>query len=116
MVIQENEQLFMDLIVFDGLTDQRINEMTEAGYLDAERENTDKAEAFIAQFVTSRQEEVIQTLDEQGSYLKDKGHVMYHAGIKNLMAMEVVMEHLAHNMVIKRKRNGDYITRSEKRC
>jgi hypothetical protein len=114
MAIQENEQLFLDLIVFDGLTDQRIKELIEAGYLDEEKENTDKAEAFIAEFVSARKDEIIDTLNEQGSYFKDKGHVMYHAGIKNLMAMEVVMEHLAHNMVIKRKRDGDYIARTGK--
>jgi len=111
MDIQENEQLFLDLMVFDGLSDNRIKELVEAGYLDEERENTDKAEAFIGHFVMSRKDEVIKTLEEQGSYFKDKGHVMFHAGLKSLMAMEIVMEHLAHNMVIKRKRDGNYIPR-----
>ncbi|MEL7622899.1 MAG: hypothetical protein AAGU12_04860 [Clostridiales bacterium] len=112
MVIVENEQLFLDLTVFDGLSDKRIEELKDAGYLDGECENTEKAEAFIKAFVDSRADEVIKTLDEQGSYFKDKGHVMYHAGLKSLMAMEVVMEHLANHMVIKRKRNGDYIKRN----
>lgn len=112
MAIQENEQLFLDLMVFDGLTEERVNELIEAGYLDEEKENTDKAEAFIAQFVSDRKDETIKTLEEQGSYFVDKGHVMYHTGLKSLMAMEIVMEHLAHNMVIKRKRNGDYIARN----
>ncbi len=112
MVIVENEQLFLDLTVFDGLSDKRIEELKDAGYLDGECENTEKAEAFIKAFVDSRADEVIKTLDEQGSYFKDKGHVMYHAGLKSLMAMEVVMEHLANHMVIKRKRSGDYIKRN----
>lgn len=112
MAIVENEQLFLDLTVFDGLSDKRIEELKDAGYLDGECENTEKAEAFIKAFVDSRADEVIKTLDEQGSYFKDKGHVMYHAGLKSLMAMEVVMEHLANHMVIKRKRNGDYIKRN----
>ena len=112
MAIQESEQLFLDLTVFDGLSDSRIAELIEAGYLDEEKENTDKAEAFIDDFVHSRADEIIKTLEEQGSYFKDKGHVMYHAGLKSLMAMDVVMEHLANHMVIKRKRNGDYIKRN----
>jgi hypothetical protein len=112
MAVVENEQLFLDLTVFDGLSDKRIEELENAGYLDAECENTEKAEMFIKVFVDSRSDEVIKTLDEQGSYFKDKGHVMYHAGLKSLMAMEVVMEHLANHMAIKRKRNGDYIKRN----
>lgn len=112
MSIIENEQLFLDLTVFDGLSEKRVAELRDSGYLDEECENTDKAEAFIKEFVDSRSDEVIKTLDEQGSYFKDKGHVMYHAGLKSLMAMEVVMEHLANHMVIKRKRNGDYIKRN----
>lgn len=112
MVTVENEQLFLDLTVFDGLSDKRMEELKDAGYLDGECENTEKAEAFIKSFVDGRADEVIKTLDEQGSYFKDKGHVMYHAGLKSLMAMEVVMEHLANHMVIKRKRNGDYIKRN----
>lgn len=113
MDIQENEQLFLDLMVFDGLSENRIRELVEAGYLDEEHENTGKAEAFIGRFVMSRKDDVIKTLEEQGSYFKDKGHVMYHAGLKTLMAMEIVMEHLAHNMVIKRKRDGNYIIRDK---
>ena len=98
--------------LFDGLSEKRVEELRDAGYLDGESENTAKAEAFIEAFVHDRAEEVIKTLEEQGSYFKDKGHVMYHAGLKSLMAMEVVMEHLANHMVIKRKRNGDYIKRN----
>ena len=79
--------------------------------MDEERENTTKAEAFIGDFVMSRKDDVIKTLEEQGSYFKDKGHVMFHTGLKSLMAMDIVMEHLAHNMVIKRKRDGNYIPR-----
>ena len=112
LAVVENEQLFLDLTVFDGLSDQRLEELKEADYLDGESENTDKAEAYIQSFVDSRSDQVINTLEEQGSYFKDKGKVMYHAGLKNLMAMEVVMEHLANRMVIKRKRNGDYIKRN----
>ena len=111
MVI-ENEQLFLDLTVFDGLPEQRVEELKKAGYLDIESENTDKAEAYIKSFVGSRSDHVINILEEQGSYFKDKGKVMYHAKLKNLMAMEVVLEHLANQMVIKRKRNGDYIKRN----
>ena len=112
MALAENEQLFLDLTVFDSLSDKRIEELQVAGYLDQECENTDKAESYIRQFVDSRSDEVIVTLEEQGSYFKDKGKVMYHAGLKSLMAMEVVMEHLANQMVIKRKRNGDYMKRN----
>ncbi|MDR1192830.1 MAG: hypothetical protein LBK98_01480 [Peptococcaceae bacterium] len=112
MEILENEQLFLDLTVFDGLSDKRVQDLRAAGYLDNENENTDQAERFIEEFVGGRADEVIRTLDEQGSYFKDKGHVMYHAGLKSLMAMEVVMERLASRMVIKRKRNGDYIKRN----
>ena len=111
MTVVENEQLFLDLTVFDGLSDKRIEELRSAGYLDDESENTDKAEGYIKSFVDSRAVEVIQALEEKGSYLKDKGHVMFHAGVKSLMAMEVVMERLANDMKIKRKRNGDYIIR-----
>ena len=111
-VVEENEQLFLDLTVFDGLSDRRISELTESGYLDGESENTDKAETYIREFVDSRSDQVINILDEQGSYLKDKGKVLFHAGLKNTMAMEVVLEHLANRMVIKRKRNGDYIKRN----
>jgi len=114
MVIQENEQLFLDLMVIDGLSEERAKELIAAGYFDEEMENTDKAEEYIARFINERKDAIVDTLIEQGSYYKDKGHVMYHAGIKNLMAMEIVMEHLAHNMVIKRKRNGDYIARTGK--
>ncbi|MDR0468886.1 MAG: hypothetical protein LBH09_02825 [Peptococcaceae bacterium] len=112
MVVAENEQLFLDLTVFDGLSGQRIEDLQNAGYLDEECENTDQAEAYIECFVDDRSDEVIKTLDELGSYFKDKGKVMYHAGLKNLMAMEVVLEHLSNRMVIKRKRNGDYIKRN----
>jgi len=112
MAVVENEQLFLDLTVFDGLSDTRIEELRESGYLDKENENTEKAEAYIKSFVDSRSDEVINTLEEQGSYFKDKGRVMYHAGLKSLMAMEVVLEFLASQMVIKRKRNGDYIKRN----
>ena len=116
MAIQENEQLFLDLTVFDGLSDLPVADGTLRVLgpvrMDEEKENTDKAEAFIDDFVHSRADEIIKTLEEQGSYFKDKGHVMYHAGLKSLMAMEVVMEHLANHMVIKRKRNGDYIKRN----
>ena len=112
LAIAENEQLFLDLAVFDGLTDARIEELKAAGYLDGECENTDKAESYIGDFVDSRADIVIKTLEEQGSYLKDKGRVMFHAGLKTLMAMDVVMEQLASQMVIKRKRNGDYIKRN----
>lgn len=112
LALAENEQLFLDLTVFDSLSDKRIEELQVAGYLDQECENTDKAESYIRQFVDSRSDEVIVTLEEQGSYFKDKGKVMYHAGLKSLMAMEVVMEHLANQMVIKRKRNGDYMKRN----
>jgi len=112
MSVVENEQLFLDLTVFDGLSDKRIEELRDAGYFDSESENTEKAEAYITSFVDGRADEVIQTLDELGSYHKDKGRVMYRAGLKSMMAMEVVMEHLANRMVIKRKRNGDYIKRN----
>ena len=112
MAIVENEQLFEDLTVFDSLTEARIEELKSGGYLDEECENTDKAELYIKGFVDSRTDNVIQILDEQGSYLKDKGRVMYHAGLKSQMAMEVVLERLSNQMVIKRKRNGDYIKRN----
>jgi len=112
MAVVENEQLFLDLTVFDGLSDVRIGELHDAGYLDHEKENTEKAEAYIRHFVDSRSDEVIKTLEEQGSYLTDKGRVMYNAGLKSMMAMEVVLERLANQMVIKRKRNGDYIKRN----
>ena len=112
MAIIEDEQLFLDLAVFDGVSDNRIEELKGAGYLDDECENTDMAETYIQSFVDSRADQVIQSLDEQGSYLKDKGKVMYHAGLKSLMAMEVVMENLANRTVIKRKRNGDFIKRN----
>jgi len=112
IMIEENEQLFLDLTVFDGLSDRRIAELKDAGYLDGECENTETAETYISTFIESRSDEVIKTLGEQGSYLKDKGRVMYHAGLKSLMAMEVVMEHLSKQMIIKRKRNGDYIIRN----
>ncbi|MCL2122125.1 MAG: hypothetical protein FWH28_07745 [Clostridiales bacterium] len=112
MSIVENEQLFVDLTVFDGLSEQRINDLKGAGYLDSECENTEKAESYIKAFVDDRSDEVIQALEKQGSYLKDKGRVMYQAGLKNLMAMDVVMERLSHQMIIKRKRNGDYIKRN----
>ena len=112
MAVVENEQLFLDLTVFDGLSDMRIEELKAAGYLDSDSENTAKAETYINAFVDTRSDQVISTLAEQGSYLKDKGRVMYHAGLKNLMAMDVVMERLAGQMMIKRKRNGDYIKRN----
>jgi len=112
MSVVENEQLFLDLTVFDGLSDTRVDALKDAGYLDSEGENTDKAEAYIKSFVDSRADEVIMTLEELGSYFKDKGRVMYRAGLKSLMAMEVVLEHLAKRMVIKRKRSGDYIKRN----
>jgi len=111
MAVLENEQLFLDLIVFDGLSDVRVEELKAAGYLDGECDNTEKAEACIRNFVDSRADDVIKALEEQGSYLKDKGRVMYHAGLKSTMAMEVVLEHLTHQGVIKHKRNGDYIKR-----
>ena len=112
MAIVENEQLFLDLAVFDGLSDGRIKELKEAGYLDTECENTELAESYIKTFVDSRSDQVIQILEEQGSYFRDKGRVMYHAGLKTQMAMDVVMESLSHQMVIKRKRDGDYIKRN----
>ena len=112
MTVVENEQLFLDLTVFDGLSDTRLEELRENGYLDKENENTEKAEVYIKDFVDSRSGEVIDTLEELGSYFKDKGRVMYRAGLKSLMAMEVVLEFLASQMVIKRKRNGDYIKRN----
>ena len=112
MATVENEQLFLDLTVFDGLSENRVEELIAAGYLDQDKENTDQAEVFINSFVDSRSDDVIKTLEELGSYFKDKGRVMYHAKIKSLMAMEVVMERLASRMVIKRKRNGDYIKRN----
>ena len=112
MAIVENEQLFLDLTVFDGLSEARIAALKDAGYLDEECENTDMAEAYIQSFVDGCAEQVIQSLEEQGSYLKDKGKVMFHAGLKSLMAMEVVMENLANRTVIKRKRNGDFIKRN----
>ena len=112
MAIVENEQLFLDLAVFDGVSQTRIAELQSAGFLDGELENTDKAEDYIRSFVDDRSDEVIRTLDEQGSYFKDKGRVMYSAGIKSQMAMDVVMEHLSHRMYIKRKRNGDYMKRN----
>ena len=112
MSLAENEQLFLDLTVFDGLSDKRVDELQIDGYLDLENENTEKAEAYIRDFVDNRSDGVIHILEEQGSYFKDKGKVMYHAGLKSMMAMEVVMEHLANRMVIKRKRNGDYIKRN----
>ena len=112
IMIEENEQLFLDLTVFDGLSDRRIAELKDAGYLDGECENTETAETYISAFIESCSDEVIKTLGEQGSYLKDKGRVMYHAGLKSLMAMEVVLEHLSKQMIIKRKRNGDYIIRN----
>ena len=112
MVIMENEQLFLDLTVFDSLSNERINELRDAGYLDSDCDNTEKAESYIADFVDSRSDEVITILEQQGSYFKDKGRVMYHAGIKNPMAMDFVMERLSNQMMIKRKRNGDYIKRN----
>ena len=112
VAVVENEQLFLDLTVFDNLSDRRIEELMDAGYLDHELENTEKAESYIQSFVDNRSEIVTNALEEQGSYLKDKGRVMYHAGIKNSMVMDVVMESLSHQMVIKRKRNGDYIKRN----
>ena len=112
MAVAENEQLFLNLTVFDNLQVARIQELQTGGYLDNDSENTEKAEDFIKKFVAERAEEVIKTLEEQGSYLRDKGHVMYHSGIKSLMAMEVVMELLANQMVIKKKRNGDFIKRN----
>ena len=112
MAIVENEQLFLDLTVFDGLSEKRIEDLKDAGYLDEENENTDRAEDYIRSFVDGRADQVIQILEEQGSYLKDKGKVMYNAGIKSLLAMEVVMEALANRTVIKRKRNGDFIKRN----
>ena len=111
-MIIENEELFLDLTVFDNLSESRIEELKADGYLDDECENTDKAEQYIQGFVDSRTESVIEILEEQGSFLKDKGRVMYHAGLKSLVAMEVVMERLSNQMIIKRKRNGDFIKRN----
>jgi len=112
MEVVENEQLFLDLTVFDGLSSKLIEELQDAGYLDDECENTELAESYIQTFIDSRTDDVIKILEEQGSFLKDKGRVMYNAGLKSLMAMEVVMERLSHQMIIKRKRNGDYIKRN----
>ena len=112
MEIVENEQLFLDLTVFDNLTESRITDLKTGGYLDDECENTDKAELYIKDFVDSRTDNVIEILEEQGSFLKDKGRVMFHAGLKSPTAMEVVMERLSNQMIIKRKRNGDYMKRN----
>jgi len=108
----EDEQLFLDLAVFDGLTQSRIEELRQTGYLDSEYENTEKAESFIRLFVDERSDSVVKTLEEQGNYFKDKGKVMFSAGLKNQMAMDIVMEHLSYRMQIKRKRNGDYMKRN----
>jgi len=112
MVVREDEQLFLDLMLFDGLTDERIKELKAEGFIEEDCENTAKAEKFIDDFVHARQEAIIDTLEEQVSYFKDKGHVLFHSGLKSTIAMEACLEHLAGHDVIKKKRNGDFIKRN----
>jgi hypothetical protein len=111
MEIQENEKLFLDLKVFAITDEAYIHALVEHGYIDAERENTEKAEAFIQRFVADRKERIVEAVRGQGTYYKDKGNVLYQAGLKNPMALELVMEEIVHERVMKRKRNGDFIVR-----
>ncbi len=106
------ERLFLDLMVFDNVPESRVAQLIEDGYIDTDRENTDKAESFIDAFVGHRAYAVIQTLEEQGSYFRDKGRVMFNAGVKSQIAMDMVMERLSAGAEVKKKRNGDYIKRN----
>jgi hypothetical protein len=109
--IVENEKLFLDLKVFAINDDAYIQALTEEGYIDGERENTEKAEAFIQRFVAERKDKIVEAVRKQGSYFKDKGNVLYQAGLKNPTALELAMEDIVHERVMKRKRNGDFIVR-----
>jgi hypothetical protein len=111
MGIVENEQLFLDLKVFAVSDETYIQALMKEGYIDGERENTEKAEVFIQKFVAERKDRIVETVRKQGSYFKDKGNVLYQAGLKNPTALELAMEDIVHERVMKRKRNGDFIVR-----
>jgi hypothetical protein len=109
--IAENEKLFLDLKVFAVNDEAYIQVLIEEGYIDGERENTEKAEAFIQRFVAERKDKIVEAVRKQGSYFKDKGNVLYQAGLKSPTALELAMEDIVHERVMKRKRNGDFIVR-----
>jgi hypothetical protein len=111
MEIAENEKLFLDLKVFAIEDEVYIQALTEAGYIDGERENTEKAEAFIQRFVAERKDKIVEAVRRQGSYFKDKGNVLFQAGLKSSTSLELAMEDIVHERVMKRKRNGDFIVR-----
>ena len=111
MAIVENEKLFLDLNVFEINDEAYIQSLIDEGYIDQERENTEKAEAFINNFVAERKEKIVEAINAQGNYYKDKGNILFQAGLKNSMALELVMEKIVSSRVLKRKRDGDFIVR-----
>ena len=111
MAITENEKLFLDLNVFEINDEAYVQTLIDEGYIDQERENTEKAEAFIYDFVAARKDRIVEAISNQGNYYKDKGNILFQARLKSSMALELVLERIAGDKVLKRKRDGDFIVR-----
>ena len=111
VAIIENEKLFLDLTLFELSDGAYIQALIDEGYIDQEKENTEKAEDFLQNFVAERKDRIVEAIRNQGNYYRDKGNILFQAGLKNPLALELAMESIVGERILKRKRNGDFIVR-----
>lgn len=111
MLIRDDEELFLILNLLEEPDPEYARQLTEAGYLTENQQNTEKAENFIKTFIEARREKVFTAISEKGSYYKDKGYVLLEAGLKNPLSAEVVLENLVKQGRLKKKSQYGYIVR-----
>lgn len=111
MILKEDEELFLALNLLSEPSPDYIGKMISEGYLDQEMNNTPKADSFVKDYTESKGHLLLEAIKKQGSYGKDKGFVLFHAGIKSPLAGELILEELVKKRKLKKKEGWGYIVR-----
>lgn len=111
MAIREDEDLFLVLNLLAEPDSQYTSQLITEGYLDENLANTLKATMFITEFISSKTNLVFEGVEKQGSYFKDKGYILVHAGLKNTLTAEVILDELVKQGKMKKKPEFGYIVR-----
>jgi len=111
MTVREDEELFVVLHLLKEPEPAYLDELVKLGYLDETHNNTPKAEKFVEEFTKSKVDLIYEAIKKQGRYCKDKGFVMLSAGLKNPIAVEIIMEEMVKRRILKKKYNREYIIR-----
>lgn len=111
MIVKEDEELFEVLNLLKEPEQAYAKELIAQGYTLEDQSLTPKAERFVRQFMESKMKLLYDAVKEKVNYTRDKGYVLYKAGLKNPLAAEMILEELVKQKKLKKKDSDDYIVR-----